>query len=272
MVVHLAGEEVDVNRQPEVLGIQSNKTKTIRKRIDSGAGYGGCLQLGFKTYSYEECEPGFAENDLEEYDEIAADVAFSRSLAVVKRAFRMDEDIELIRDNVTQAAVQGDSNDAAGDYITDATLLNAPTLTGGIGINAIGKYYAQIFHPLPPSFTAKLISRTIGTDRIVDEILASFQHTQPVPWLLPGIPASGKHVELVIVSIACIRGGLLHKEHTYWDQASLLMQIGLLDAKSVPDQWKKKGVHRLPIVGVEAARAVKRGGSKFLNSMLGAKQ
>ncbi|QIX00734.1 hypothetical protein AMS68_006251 [Peltaster fructicola] len=269
VVVHLAGEEVDVRRYPEVLGIQSTKTRTTRKRIDSGTGYGGCLQLGFKSYYYDDCEPGFAENDLDEYDAIAADVAFSRSLEAIKRAFRLEDEIESIRDSITQTTARGDIDDAVKYLTTNTTLLNPATLTGGVGSAAIRRYYHQIFQPLPPSLSAKLISRTTCSDRVVDEVLLTFQHTEPIPWLLPGIPASGRKVEIVIVSIACIRGGFLVKEHTYWDQASLLMQIGLLDPKCVPEPWRKRGVQRLPIVGAEAARAIKRGGSKLLNSFIG---
>lgn len=65
MLVHLAGAEVGVTRNTEVLGIQG-KRKTVRKRLDPGEGYGGSLKLGYQAYTYEACEPGFAEHDLDE--------------------------------------------------------------------------------------------------------------------------------------------------------------------------------------------------------------
>lgn len=107
----------------------------------------------------------------------------------------------------------------------------------------------------------RLLSRTVGTDRIVDEMHVSFKHTQSIPWLLPGVPPTDKFVEIALVSVVCIRGGKLYHEHIYWDQASVLVQIGLLDPKLVPKGFKiKEGakgkVQRLPVVGGEAARKV----------------
>lgn len=240
----------------------------MRKRVDPGAGYGGCLRLGFKAYTYEECESGFAEHDLDEYDPVTERVAFSRSLAVLKRAFRVDEDIELTRDDIVNASVRGNIDKVMKHLDDYGHVINAPSLVGGVGAEDLESFYRTFFHPLPPSYTSKLLSRTIGADRVVDELFISFKHSQPVPWLLPGVPASGKKIELVIVSIVCIHGARMESEHVYWDQASLLTQIGLLDPKMVPDEWKKKGVKRLPISGVEGSRAIRRGSSKLLNSLL----
>lgn len=106
----------------------------------------------------------------------------------------------------------------------------------------------------------KLLSRTVGVDRIVDEMLATFRHTQEIPWMLPGVPATDKKVEVIIVSVVCIRGGKLYHEHIHWDQASVLVQIGLLDPNLIPDTFKtkeegkEKEVKRLPVCGKEAAR------------------
>jgi len=61
---------------------------------------------------------------------------------------------------------------------------------------------------------------------------------------------------VIVISIGCIRGGKLYSEHVYWDQASVLLQVGLLDSKLVPEDMKGRGVHQLPIVGREAARRI----------------
>jgi hypothetical protein len=100
----------------------------------------------------------------------------------------------------------------------------------------------------------RLLSRTVGADRVVDELHMSFKHSQAMPWILPGVPATNRQVEVVIVSIVSIRGGKLNSEHVYWDQASVLLQVGLLDPKLLPDGMKGQGVQRLPVVGREAAR------------------
>lgn len=101
-----------------------------------------------------------------------------------------------------------------------------------------------------------LISRTIGSDRVVDELYVRFKHTKPTPWILPGVPPTDKRVEILMVSIVALRGGKLFHEHVYWDQASVLMQVGLLDPSVVPNG---SGVKRLPVVGREAARRVAKG-------------
>lgn len=99
----------------------------------------------------------------------------------------------------------------------------------------------------------KLISRTVGTDRVVDEIFVSFHHTQEIPWMIPKIKPTGKLVEIAIVAVVCIRGGKLYHEHIYWDQASVLVQLDLIDPSLVPSD---KGFGRLPIVDGSGARKV----------------
>lgn len=135
---------------------------------------------------------------------------------------------------------------------------HVPTLTGGIGAAELESFYSQFFCN-PPSMELTLLSRTIGVDRVVDEVHVRFKHTEEMPWILPGVPATNKRVEIVVVSIVAFRGGKLYHEHVYWDQASVLVQIGLLDPKAVPETARKTGVERLPVVGREAARRVLRG-------------
>lgn len=72
--------------------------------------------------------------------------------------------------------------------------------------------------------------------------------------MLPGVPATNKRVEIILVSIVSLRGGRLYSEHVYWDQASVLVQVGLLDPKLLPNGVQ--GVDRLPVVGREAARRI----------------
>jgi len=86
------------------------------------------------------------------------------------------------------------------------------------------------------------ISRTVGATQIVDEMLFCFTHTVEIDWMLPGIAPTGRPVEIPLVAIVKFRGDKLYHEHIYWDQASVLAQIGLLDATG------------LPVAGVETAR------------------
>ena len=86
------------------------------------------------------------------------------------------------------------------------------------------------------------ISRTVGTDSIVDEMIVKFTHDRVIDYLLPGIPPTGRQVEIAAVVVVQFRDGKLASEHIYWDQASVLVQIGKLDPAG------------LPIAGVEVAR------------------
>ena len=109
----------------------------------------------------------------------------------------------------------------------------------------------------------RLISRTVGTDHVVDEMYISFTHTQEIPWMLPGVPPTDRFVEIVIVSIVAMRGGKLAHENIYWDQASVLVQLGVLDPKYIPPGFtaakqghERRGISRLPVVGGESAQKV----------------
>jgi carboxymethylenebutenolidase len=103
--------------------------------------------------------------------------------------------------------------------------------------------------PQPADFTPDLVSRTVGDDRIVDEMLVSFTHDIEVPWILPGVPPSGRRVEIPVIAIVGIRDGLVDSEHIYWDQASVLVQVGLLDARS-------PSTRPLPVLGVDQSRTL----------------
>jgi hypothetical protein len=267
VLVHLAGNEIGVQHHPEVLGIQG-KAKTTKKRIDPGAGYGECLNISFQAYTYAGVQSGFAERDLEEFDPVAEGVAFTRSLATVRKGFRVEPTFEHTRDEMVDFEAAGQVDKAIQKMRPYAHLINGPTLTGGIGTKDLNQFYTSFFQPLPPTFRARLLSRTIGTDRIADEIFISFTHSQEIPWILPTIPATNKKVEVVIVSIVRMMGGKLESEHVYWDQACVLVQVGLLSPKMVPEKFKKQGVEELPIVGAEAARAMKRGSSTHINELI----
>ena len=78
------------------------------------------------------------------------------------------------------------------------------------------------------------LSRTVGADRVVDELLFRFTHDREIDWMLPGVEPTGKLVEIALVAIINFRGDKLYHEHIYWDQASVLVQVGLLDPSNLP--------------------------------------
>ncbi len=137
------------------------------------------------------------------------------------------------------------TEDTLATMVEDAYVNHIPVLTGGSGRDELREFYSKRFIPqMPPDTEMTPVSRTIGEDQLVDEMIFKFTHTIAMDWMLPGISPTGKHVEVPLVAIIRFRDGKLAHEHIYWDQASVLVQIGLLDAS------------KLPVAGVESARKV----------------
>jgi carboxymethylenebutenolidase len=135
-----------------------------------------------------------------------------------------------------------DTEDTLATMVEDAYVNHIPVLTGGVGRNELREFYSTRFIPqMPPDTAITPISRTIGHDQLVDEMVFTFTHTIRMDWMLPGLAPTGKRVEVALVAIVRFREGKLAHEHIYWDQASVLVQLGLLDATT------------LPVAGVESA-------------------
>jgi carboxymethylenebutenolidase len=108
-------------------------------------------------------------------------------------------------------------------------------MTGGVGHEALRRFYSQLFIPqMPPDTEIVPVSRTIRTDRLVDEMILRFTHTTEMEWMLPGLPPTGRRVKIPLIVIVHFRDGKLAHEHIYWDQASVLVQLGLLDTFGLP--------------------------------------
>ncbi|MBV8905590.1 MAG: ester cyclase [Acidobacteriia bacterium] len=139
-----------------------------------------------------------------------------------------------------------DTESTLATMVEDAYVNHVPVLTGGTGKPALRLFYSRDFIPsMPPDTKLTPISRTIGHDQLVDEMIFSFTHTQEMPWMLPGVGPTYRYVEVALVAIVRFRDGKLSHEHIYWDQASVLKQIGLLAGD------------RLPVFGAESARKVR---------------
>jgi carboxymethylenebutenolidase len=152
---------------------------------------------------------------------------------------------KLWEDHVRYEFSTRNTDDTLATMVDDAYVNHIPVLTGGSGRDELREFYSKRFIPqMPPDTEMTPVSRTIGEDQIVDEMIFKFTHTIPMDWMLPGIPPTGKRVEVPLVAIIRFRDNKLAHEHIYWDQASVLVQIGLLDPAS------------LPVAGVESARKV----------------
>src|SRR5256884_4812279 len=152
---------------------------------------------------------------------------------------------ELWEEHVRHEFATHNTEDTLATMVEDAYVNHIPVLTGGVGKDELREFYSKRFIPqMPPDTEMTSISRTIGNDQLVDEMVFKFTHTIRMDWMLPGIAPTGKRVEVPLVAIVRFREGKLAHEHIYWDQASVLVQIGLLDPS------------KLPVAGVESARKV----------------
>src|SRR5437660_11353780 len=153
--------------------------------------------------------------------------------------------LKLWEEHVRHEFTTHHTGDTLATMVEDAYVNHIPVLTGGVGWKQLREFYSKRFIPqMPPDTEMIPLSRTIGNDQLVDEMVFKFTHTIRMDWMLPGVAPTGKRVEVPLVAIVRFREGKLAHEHIYWDQASVLVQIGLLDPE------------KLPVVGVESARKV----------------
>src|SRR5438874_3230178 len=152
---------------------------------------------------------------------------------------------KLWEEHVRHEFATHNTEETLATMVEDAYVNHIPVLTGGVGRDELQKFYSKRFIPqMPPDTEMIPVSRTIGEDQLVDEMVFKFTHSIRMDWMLPGVAPTGKRVEVPLVAIVRFREGKLAHEHIYWDQASVLAQIGLIDSAS------------LPVAGVESARKV----------------
>jgi carboxymethylenebutenolidase len=144
------------------------------------------------------------------------------------------------------AELAGDLETTMATMTDDPHLNHVSSMAGGVGRDGVRAFYRDhlVGKFFPPDVKMTPVSRTVGQDQVVEELVLSFTHTKPVDWLLPGVPPTGKPVEVAVVVIVGFKDGKISHEHIYWDQASVLVQVGLLDPRG------------LPVSGVEIARKV----------------
>jgi carboxymethylenebutenolidase len=129
--------------------------------------------------------------------------------------------------------------------VTAPYVNHVPTMTGGVGHDQLKRFYKYHFiGGNPPDTEMVPVSRTVGADQIVDEVVFKFTHTSEIDWMLPGVAPTGRQVEIPLIAVVRFLDGKVAHEHIYWDQASVLVQVGLLEPSG------------LPVAGVETARKV----------------
>ena len=203
-------------------------------------------------HDYAEQDHAFGRPGGEHYDAEAAELAhlrtlefFVRNLAGEGLASAQKSLSDRWDEHVKYEFATRDTEDTLRTMVPDAYVNHVPVLTGGVGHDELREFYSQRFIPqMPPDTSMTSVSRTIGVDRVVDEMVFEFTHTIKMDWMLPGVAPTGKHVKIPLVVIVHFRDGKLAHEHIYWDQASVLAQLGLIDAT------------KLPVAGVETAEKV----------------
>lgn len=141
-----------------------------------------------------------------------------------------DQMVELWEKHMEYEFALKDANLAVSTMVDDAIVMHLPTISGGVGKENLRHYYADVFIPgIPAETTSELIARSVGDNLLVDEFIMRMTHDQAIPFLLPGLAPTGKTVEVPTVVIVKFRGDLMESERLYWDQATVLSQVGLID-------------------------------------------
>jgi carboxymethylenebutenolidase len=142
---------------------------------------------------------------------------------------------ELFDGHVAREFADRDVEAAMETMIPEPYVHCVPVMTGGVGGHEVRRFYSQHFiNQIPRDAKVTPISRTVGVDQVVVELVLSFTHDTQWDYLLPGIPPTGKRVDLPHVVVMKFEGGKVAHERLYWDQASLLVQVGLLDPTNLP--------------------------------------
>ncbi|KAF4605135.1 hypothetical protein EYR40_003918 [Pleurotus pulmonarius] len=176
----------------------------------------------------------------------ATTLSLTRTLTLLRRCIGPYFDLESVWDqHAHYEFVERDAQKTLSTMVSEPYVNHISTLTGGMGRKDLLRFYKYHFTGLditPPDTEMITVSRTVGTDRIIDEMIFKCTHTTEIDYFLPGIPPTGKKLEFPVVGIVAFRGDKMFFE--YWDQASVLVQLDLLDPTN------------LPVAGVDVARKV----------------
>jgi carboxymethylenebutenolidase len=191
---------------------------------------------GFEIYIYPDADHAFARPQGEHYHKASALMAHQRSVAALREEIGPHFDLSALWDKHCEYEFGTRDVDATmSTMVAEPYVNHIPTMTGGVGYQQLHRFYKHHFvNSNPPDTSLIPISRTVGATQVVDEMLFCFTHTCEIPWMLPGIPPTGKRVEIPLLAVIKFRGDKLYHEHIYWDQASVLVQIGKLDPTGLP--------------------------------------
>lgn len=142
--------------------------------------------------------------------------------------------IDNLKEHTEAELVHFDPDATIETMAEDPFIFLAPIVGGGDGREGTRQFYEVVLSQLPDDFDRNTLTVTIGDNRIVIEQVLSFTHDIPMEWMLPGIPPTGKRVEIPLVVICTFKNNKLESERAYWDNASMLSQLGVLDPGDLP--------------------------------------
>ena len=192
---------------------------------------------GVEIFEYPEVDHAFYNRDRDDvFHRPSAMMAHSRSIAALRKVLGPDYDLNALWEaHLGHEFVGRDPDATMATMVAEPYVNHVPVMTGGVGYAELHRFYKNHFIPKTPKDTRLVpVSRTVGADRVIDEMLFCFTHDEEIDWMLPGVAPTGKYVEIPLVAIVNFRGDKLYHEHIYWDQASVLVQIGLLDPAGLP--------------------------------------
>ncbi|MCE4546169.1 MULTISPECIES: alpha/beta fold hydrolase [unclassified Caballeronia] len=189
-----------------------------------------------ERYVYPDTKNGFIVPESAHYDKPAALMAYSRTLSMLRKVLGPLFDLNRLWEQHCYFEFGTRDVDAVMPTMVGEPYVNhVPTMTGGVGHDQLKRFYRYHFVHSNPADTRLIpVSRTIGSDRVVDEFVFCATHDREIDWLLPGLAPTGKYFEVPMLAVIRFRGDKLYNEHIYWDQASVLVQIGVLNPEGLP--------------------------------------
>jgi carboxymethylenebutenolidase len=139
------------------------------------------------------------------------------------------DNIKLWEQHITGEFATKDVDLSLSTMVEDASVMHMPTRSGGKGKAELRPYYRDMFIPsIPSEWEQTVTNRVLTEDTIVEEAKVRLVHSKQMDWFLPGIPPTGKTIEMELVIVIQFRDGKMAAERIYWDQAAVLRQIGKL--------------------------------------------
>ncbi len=140
-----------------------------------------------------------------------------------------DELGKIWADHITGEFVTKDVEATITTMVEDASVNHVPVGTGGRGKEQLRTFYRDNFIPSwPDDLQMSVSNRVVGDSQLVEELHLRFTHSKRMEWFLPGVAPTNKVVDIDLVVVVQFRGDKLACERIYWDQATVLRQVGLL--------------------------------------------